>query len=413
MLRRLIRKTISKGRLHVTFPDGRGESFGFEGGMEAAVRISDAATMLRIIASPSLGFGEGYMDGRIEVCKGSIRDVLDILTSNMEGLETTLLFRLRNAIGRRTRALRQSNTLKRARRNVAHHYDLSEKLYRLFLDQDMQYSCAYFSSPHDDLETAQRHKKRHIASKLLLEDGQSILDIGSGWGGLAIELACFADTNVTGVTLSREQLRVSRERVNKLGLGSSVKFDLTDYRQLSGPFDRIVSVGMFEHVGAPNYRDFFHQIKRLLRNDGVALIHTIGRKGPPSSSDPWIEKHIFPGGYIPALSEVLSAVEHENLWVTDVEILRLHYAETLKHWFDRFQANRDAAAILYDERFCRMWEFYLASCEMAFRNGDLMVFQLQLSPDRTAVPITRDYMVDGERSIASQSRFQQRLEAAE
>jgi cyclopropane-fatty-acyl-phospholipid synthase len=413
MLSKLIRKTISRGRLHVIFPGGRRESFGFEGGTDAAIKISDTATMMRVVASPSLGFGEGYMEGRIEVCEGSIRDVIDILTSNIEALEATPLFRLRNFIGRRTRSLRQFNTPQRAQRNAAHHYDLSENLYRLFLDEDMQYSCAYFASPHDDLETAQWRKKRHIASKLLLEPGQSVLDIGSGWGGLAIELACLAGADVTGVTLSREQLRAARERVHKLGLAARVKFDLADYRQLSGPFDRIVSVGMFEHVGVPNYRDFFHQIKKLLRSDGIALIHAIGRKGPPGCCDSWIEKHIFPGGYIPALSEVLSAVEHEGLWVTDIEILRLHYAETLKHWFDRFQTNRRAAAVLYDERFCRMWEFYLASCEMAFRNGDLMVFQLQLSSDRTAVPLIRDYMVDGERSLASQHHLQRRLEAAE
>ncbi|MDP1702722.1 MAG: cyclopropane-fatty-acyl-phospholipid synthase family protein [Aestuariivirga sp.] len=413
MLSKLIRKTISRGRLHVIFPGGRRESFGLEGGVEAAIRISDTATMMRIVACPSVGFGEGYMEGRIEVCEGSIRDVIDILTSNMEALEATPLFRLRNFIGRRRRSLRQFNTPRRAQRNVAHHYDLSESLYRLFLDEDMQYSCAYFASPHDDLETAQRRKKWHIASKLLLEPGQSVLDIGSGWGGLAIELACLAGADVTGVTLSREQLRAASERVHKLGLAARVKFDLADYRQLSGPFDRVVSVGMFEHVGVPNYRDFFRQIKKLLRSDGIALIHAIGRKGPPGCCDSWIEKHIFPGGYIPALSEVLSAVEHEGLWVTDVEILRLHYAETLKHWFDRFQANRRAAAVLYDERFCRMWEFYLASCEMAFRNGDLMVFQLQLSPDRMAVPIIRDYMVDGERSLASQPRSLGWMEAAE
>jgi cyclopropane-fatty-acyl-phospholipid synthase len=413
MLCKLFSKTIAKGRLHVIYPGGRMEKFGPGGETKATIRIADTATMMKIAAKPSLGFGEGYMDGRIEVCEGSIRDVLDILTSNMAALEAGPLYRLRSAIGRHTRSLRQFNTPQRAQRNAAHHYDLSENLYRLFLDEDMQYSCAYFASPHDDLETAQRRKKEHLASKLLLEPGQSILDIGSGWGGLAIELACVADANVTGVTLSREQLRVARERVYKHGLAARVKFDLTDYRQLSGPFDRIVSVGMFEHVGAPHYRDFFRQIKKLLRSDGIALIHAIGRKGPPSSSDPWIEKYIFPGGYIPALSEVLSAVEHEGLWVTDVEILRLHYAETLKHWFDRFQANRRAAAVLYDERFCRMWEFYLASCEMAFRNGDLMVFQLQLSPDRTAVPLTRDYMVDAERGLTPQYRFQQRLEAAE
>ena len=413
MLCKLFSKTVAKGRLHVIYPGGRMEKFGPGGEAKAVIKIADTATMMKIAANPSLGFGEGYMDGRIEVCEGSIRDALDILTSNMAALEAGPLYRLRSAIGRHTRSLRQFNTPLRAQRNAAHHYDLSENLYRLFLDEDMQYSCAYFTSLQDDLETAQRRKKRHITSKLLLEPGQSILDIGSGWGGLAIELSELANANVTGITLSREQLRAARERVHRLGLSGRVKFDLTDYRQLSGPFDRIVSVGMFEHVGAPHYRGFFRQIKKLLRSDGVALIHTIGRKGPPGSNDPWMEKYIFPGGYVPALSEVLAAVESEGLWVTDIEILRLHYAETLKHWFMRFQANRSAAAALYDERFCRMWEFYLAGCEMAFRNGDLVVFQLQLSPDRAAVPIIRDYMVEAERGLTPEHRFQQRLEAVE
>jgi cyclopropane-fatty-acyl-phospholipid synthase len=412
MLRKMIRNAIARGRLDVEFPAGKQKSFGPGGGATAAIRITDTATMMRIAANPSLGFGEAYMGGHVEVCEGTIRDVLDVLTSNMETLDATPLFRFRNAIARYTRRLRQFNTLRRARRNAAHHYDLKEELYHLFLDKDMQYSCAYFASPDDDLEAAQKRKKQHIAAKLLLEPGQSILDIGSGWGGLAIELANLVGAHVTGITLSSEQLRVAQESAHRRGVADRVSFDLTDYREVSGSFDRIVSVGMFEHVGASHHRRFFRQIKKLLRSDGIALIHTIGRRGSPGGTDPWIEKYIFPGGYVPSLSEVLAAVEPAGLWVTDVEILRMHYAETLKHWFFQFQSNRCAAIALYDERFCRMWEFYLAACEMAFRNGELTVFQLQLSPDRAAVPIIRNYMLDDERRFASRDGFELWQEAA-
>jgi cyclopropane-fatty-acyl-phospholipid synthase len=275
---------------------------------------------------------------------------------------------------------------------VAHHYDLSRELYQLFLDSDMQYSCAYFAHEDDTLEQAQLLKKNHLAAKLLLKPGQKVLDIGCGWGGLALHLASVADVEVLGVTLSKEQLAVAQERARALGLENRVRFELRDYRHVDETFDRIVSVGMFEHVGVRHYPEFFGKIGELLVKDGVAVLHSIGRMSPPGSTSPWIRKYIFPGAYAPSLSEVFSAVEPKQLWVADVEVLRLHYAKTCHEWYLRFMANRDQALQLYDERFCRMWEFYLAAVEMTFRHGSAMVFQMQLCHQRDAVPLTRDYM---------------------
>ena len=279
-----------------------------------------------------------------------------------------------------------------AQRNVAHHYDLSGDLYDLFLDDDRQYSCAYFKTPQDSLEHAQTQKKAHIARKLLLKPGMSVLDIGCGWGGLALTLARDHGVNVVGVTLSREQYAVASRRAQEQGLANQVEFRLQDYRHVPEQYDRIVSVGMFEHVGAPHFRTFFRGLNKRLRRDGIALLHTIGRSGPPSVTSPWINKYIFPGGYVPALSETASAIEQERLRITDVEVLRLHYAQTLKHWHDRFMTNIDAASALYDARFCRMWRFYLVASELTFRLRDQVVFQIQLSHDQTAVPLTRDYL---------------------
>jgi cyclopropane-fatty-acyl-phospholipid synthase len=298
------------------------------------------------------------------------------------------------------RRLQQLNSRSVSLRNVHHHYDLSEDFYRRFLDADMQYSCAYFARPDMTLEEAQAAKRNHIAAKLLLQSGHSVLDIGCGWGGLGLDLAGRHGAEVTGVTLSREQLAVAQRRAGQAGLQDRARFSLTDYRDVHGPFDRIVSVGMFEHVGAPQQRDYFHQIGRLLQEDGVALVHTIGRASPPGVTDRWIRKYIFPGGHIPALSEITQAVEQAGLFITDVEVLRLHYAETLKHWRLRFCAQREEIAQLYDERFCRMWEYYLALSEAAFRFNRHVVFQLQLSKRVDAIPITRDYMVEEERRKA-------------
>jgi cyclopropane-fatty-acyl-phospholipid synthase len=293
--------------------------------------------------------------------------------------------------------LHQYNPAPRARANVAHHYDLSDALYDLFLDADRQYSCAYFSHDHDDLEQAQRDKKRHVAAKLLLEPGVRVLDIGSGWGGLGLYMAEAGAGEVVGITLSEEQLKVSRGRAARAGLADRVRFELCDYRALDGKFDRIVSVGMFEHVGIRHYPEFFGTVRDLLTDDGVALLHSIGRADGPGSTNPFIRKYIFPGGYSPALSEVLPVVERAGLWVTDIEILRLHYAETLRLWRQRFEANRARIAELYDERFCRMWEFYLVGAELTFRRMGHMVFQLQLARRQEAVPLTRDYITDWER----------------
>jgi cyclopropane-fatty-acyl-phospholipid synthase len=296
------------------------------------------------------------------------------------------------------RCLQRANSPRRARRNASHHYDLSHALYRTFLDEDLQYSCAYFRAPGMSLDEAQQAKVRHIAAKLRLEPGQRVLDIGCGWGGLALSIAQASDVQVTGITLSQEQLQVCRERACRAGLDGKVRFELRDYRDVEGVFDRIVSVGMFEHVGAARYPAFFQTVQRLLADDGAALIHSIGDRGEPSRNNPWIEKHIFPGGHIPALSEVATAVQQTGLWITDVEVLRLHYAETLRRWRERFLRQAPTARELYDDRFVRMWEFYLASTEMSFRYGGLMVLQVQLAKRVEALPCTRDYMVETERA---------------
>ncbi len=335
-------------------------------------------------------FGEAYIDGRVTVEDGTIYDALAALSS---GAEIEGPFgRLATALAPVVRLIQQRNPLRRARRNVAHHYDLSRQLYESFLDKDLQYSCAYFPDPGMDLEAAQEAKKRHIAAKLLLHPGCRVLDIGSGWGGLAIWIARNTGAEVLGVTLSAEQLAAARERAAAAGVADRARFELADYRAVTGRFDRIVSVGMFEHVGAPHHRAFFAKVRDLLAEDGVALLHSIGRTDGPGATNPWLRKHIFPGGYSPALSEVAPAIERAGLWATDVEILRLHYALTLRRWRERFHANRDAVRRLYDERFCRMWEFYLAGAEVSFRFQGQMVLQIQLARRQDATPITRDYM---------------------
>jgi cyclopropane-fatty-acyl-phospholipid synthase len=389
-------KAMRGGSLEVTLPGGRRLIIGDAETPDLAVRILGAGTLGRIMAKPSLGVGEAYMDGRLVMERGSIHDLIELFARN------TLRWpnRSRPSPLRRwwERQLRERNERRTARRNVAHHYDLSLDLYRRFLDDDLQYSCALFETPHASLEEAQAAKKRHLAAKLFLSPGQRVLDIGCGWGGLALSLAKQADVEVDGVTLSTEQLRTATQRARVAGLSSRARFSLTDYRDVSGPYDRIVSVGMFEHVGRPNYLAFFDQVARLLTDDGVALIHTIGRSEGPSTTDPFTAKYIFPGGYIPALSEVIPTVERAGLRVTDVEILRLHYAETLRCWRERFTLHREEIAQLYDERFCRMWEFYLSGAEMGFRHGSHVVFQIQLAKRIDALPLTRDYIGRRERA---------------
>lgn len=401
-IERFLSSLIQEGALEVRLPGGRRVVVGDGSEPSARLSIADMATVGRILASPSLGVGEAWMDGRIAFEKGDIRALLDLATRNLA--RTTLRPRSGPLARWWAARMRERNHRRSARRNVAHHYDLSLDLYRSFLDDDLQYSCAYF--PRDDmsLEQAQLAKKRHLAAKLDLKPGQRVLDIGSGWGGLALSLAAWGGVEVDGVTLSTEQLATGQARAEAAGLADKVRFSLTDYRDVRGPYDRIVSVGMFEHVGRPNYQAFFDQIARLLTNDGVAVIHSIGRSEGPSTTDKFTAKYIFPGGYIPALSEVLPAVERAGLRVTDIEVLRLHYAHTLRCWAERFAARRAEIAALYDERFCRMWEFYLAGAEMGFRNGGHMNFQLQLTRRVDALPITRDYMERAERSLAAETR---------
>jgi cyclopropane-fatty-acyl-phospholipid synthase len=406
MLGVVLTELVEHGTLTFIWPDGKQYVFG-AGGPRATARLHGCWTPWTVGLKPELAFGEAYMDGRLTVEEGTIADVLEILISNMGTRELPANMRAWRLLRHLYRSISQFNPATRARKNVAHHYDLSAALYDLFLDADRQYSCAYFNEPRMTLEAAQAAKKRHIAAKLKLDTpGLSVLDIGSGWGGLGLELAREARANVLGVTLSSEQLALASQRAASAGLSERCRFELKDYRDLEGPFDRIVSVGMFEHVGVRYYDTFFRKLHQLLAPDGVALLHTIGRTDGPGATNPWIAKYIFPGGYAPALSEMMAAIERSGLFVTDVEILRLHYAETLREWRTRFLKNWAKAAALYDERFCRMWEFYLAAAEMTFRYDRQAVFQIQLSKRIETLPMTRDYMLDAEREMGFASAEQ-------
>ena len=391
---------MREGSLTVRIGGGRAFTVG-SGEPKLTVSIADYRTAARIGANPALALGEAWMEGKVQVVDGSIYDLLDLIGRNLKYRRRRRLGPVRKLV---SDLFQQWNARAQARRNVAHHYDLSGELYRRFLDEDMQYSCAYFADEDMTLEEAQAAKKRHIAAKMLIRPGDKVLDIGCGWGGMGLTLAEEYGARVTGVTLSEEQLAVARQRAQRKGLEARARFELTDYRDVTGPFDRIVSVGMFEHVGRPNYQAYFDTIARLLTDEGVAVVHSIGRSDGPSLTQPWIAKYIFPGGYIPALSEVLPAVERAGLIVTDVEILRLHYAETIRHWRDRFEARRAEIAEFYDERFCRMWDFYLAASEIAFRHRDHMVFQLQLARKIDAVPLTRDYIGPAESAPKARAR---------
>jgi len=395
LLAHLLRHIIRRGRLTVIDSAGRSYSFGELPGPVSTIRIHTKALERRMFFNPRLAVGEAYMDGSLTIEQGDIYDFLSLVMGNIQTApRSAALSPLYLGLDRWARWLQQHNPVGRAQENVAHHYDLSATLYDLFLDADRQYSCAYFEHPTDDLETAQANKKRHIAAKLLLKPGQKLLDIGSGWGGLGLYLAQETGVDVTGLTLSIEQHKLASERVAIAGLEDRVRFEIQDYRLDQRRYDRIVSVGMFEHVGVNHFQEYFNKVSDLLTDDGVALIHAIGRKEGPGTTNSWIRKYIFPGGYCPALSEVLPAIERAGLWVTDMEILRLHYAETLRHWRQRFLAHWDEVKALYDERFCRMWEFYLAASEAGFRVQDLMVFQIQLAKRVDAVPMTRDYMAE-------------------
>jgi cyclopropane-fatty-acyl-phospholipid synthase len=390
----ILRRLITVGRLTVIWPDGLHTIYSGESGPSATMRLHDWGTVRRLVSHPALAAGEAYMSGGLSADDSSIYDLIDIIMLNLRrnpGVHPVIRWRETLAsVGRR---LAQYNPTGRARRNVAHHYDLNGRLYSLFLDRDRQYSCAYFRCGDETLEEAQAAKKRHIAAKLCLDrPGLRVLDIGSGWGGMAMTLARDFGARVTGITLSREQLIEARARAAAEGLEDRVRFELLDYRAVTDTFDRIVSVGMFEHVGIGHYDTFFAAVTRCLKPDGVALLHAIGRGNGPGNTNAWMRKYIFPGGYAPALSEVLPSVERTGLFATDIEILRLHYAETLRHWRGRFAANRDAIATLYDELFCRMFEFYLAASEITFRRSFQMVWQLQLTHGHGPVPLTRDYI---------------------
>jgi cyclopropane-fatty-acyl-phospholipid synthase len=391
LLELFLQRYIRRGSLKVTTAAGNTYKFGDGSGPPVAVRFTTAGAQRAVLFDPELKLGEAYMDGTFVVERGSIADVLAILfrqdSSAMPGWAWPP--RVARYLFRR---LQHFNPPARARRNVAHHYDLDGRLYSLFLDGDQQYSCAYFESADQSLDDAQLAKKRHLAAKLRLGPRANVLDIGCGWGGLALYLAEICHAHVTGITLSDEQYRRAQNRAVERGQTRDTNFRLVDYRDVEGRFDRIVSVGMFEHVGVSFYHAFFDKCAHLLEEDGVMLLHTIGRKSTPGTTNPWLAKYIFPGGYIPALSEVLPAIERARLIVTDIEVLQLHYAETLKAWRERFLAHREEAARLYDQRFVRMWEFYLASSEMSFRDGDMVVFQIQMTKHKGVTPPTRDYI---------------------
>jgi len=395
LLEGVLRRVVSDGAVTVTMASGRSFTVGRArpGQAPVALRFTSAQVQRAILLDPELKLGEAYMDGTLVLDQGSIADLLNVLMAQPQACNSTLAARVLFLARMAVRRLAQFNPRARSQRNVAHHYDIDGRLYSLFLDADRQYSCAYFERPGQSLCDAQLAKKRHLAAKLLLErEGLSVLDIGSGWGGLGLYLAQMTRAQVTGVTLSREQWALARQRAADAGLSERVEFRLQDYRDVPESFDRIVSVGMFEHVGVAHYGEYFRKARALLKDDGVMVLHAIGRSDPPGVTNPFIAKYIFPGGYIPALSEVLPHIERAGLVVSDIELLRLHYAETLKAWRERFRARWDEAVRLTDERFCRMWEFYLAGSEMAFRHQGLDVFQIQLARRQDAVPLTRGYV---------------------
>ena len=407
----ILRRIVARGDLTFITHKGVRHTFGDGAGRRVVVRLADRRLERQLALDPQLAVGEAYMDGRLVMVEGTVYDLLSVVLGNMMERPLPRWTQSIDLARFMTRRIAQYNPARRARRNVAHHYDIDGTIYDLFLDSDRQYSCAYFSDRATTLEEAQVAKKRHLAAKLTVREGHRVLDIGSGWGGLSLYLARTAGCAVEGITLSVEQLKLAQERAQRQGLGKVVHFDLRDYREVEGRFDRIVSVGMFEHVGVNHYGTFFRKIRDMLADDGAALIHFIGRSDRPAVTNPFIAKYIFPGGYIPALSEVMPAIERSGLIATDIEILRLHYAETLRHWRERFLRHRHEAARVKGERFCRMWEFYLAGSECAFRYQNLVVFQIQLARRVDALPWVRDYMGQGERTLAMAERERSRHQA--
>jgi cyclopropane-fatty-acyl-phospholipid synthase len=399
LLDQAVDRVVKKGTLILADACGRPHSYGDGTGAPVKFRVTDRLTAIKLALDADLYLGEAYMNGGIVLEQGSINDLLGLLLDNLSSGERPWVLKLLDQCRIAMRWLHQLNGITRAKRNVAHHYDLSGALYDLFLDRDRQYSCAYFESPEASLDEAQLAKKRHLAAKLAIEPGMKILDIGSGWGGLGLYLAETCGAKVVGVTLSEEQHKLSNERARQRGVSNRVEFRLVDYRRLDERFDRIVSVGMFEHVGLWYFNQFFAKCRELLKDDGVGVLHSINRSRGPGATSAWINKYIFPGGYIPALSEVLPRMEDNGLYVTDIEILRLHYAETLRQWAKRFAANRERVKEIYDERFCRMWEFYLAAAETSFRFGGMNNFQIQFTRSQHALPVTRSYMMAEEQRL--------------
>jgi len=396
-LDRVLAKRVRAGRLAVIDPGGMRHDFGDPlADPDVVIRLHSPRVLWDLARHPSLQLGEAYVDGGLTIERGTLRDLLRIaLVSQDQAIRESRFYGVLRKLGTLYHAKAATNLIGHAERNVRHHYDIGQAFYRLLLDRDMQYSCGYWRESTKSLDQAQTEKKRHIARKLLLKPGMEVLEIGSGWGGLALQLAREHDVNVTGLTLSRDQYETSVRRAEDAGLQDKVRFKLLDYRLVDGSYDRIVSVGMFEHVGRPSFGKFFGQVHRLLKDDGIALIHTIAKMWDPGPTNPWIRTYIFPGGHIPTLSELAPVVERSGLWLTDMENLRLHYAFTLNAWNERFQQHRAQVSRMFDERFCRMWEFYLQGCEAGFRYQELCVFQMQLAKTIAAVPITRDYLYTG------------------
>ncbi|MEL7488261.1 MAG: cyclopropane-fatty-acyl-phospholipid synthase family protein [Pseudomonadota bacterium] len=399
LLNAMLSRLVKRGSLVLIDAAGDRHDHGDGGEPKAVIRLHDAALYRGLFTNPELVAGEAYMDGTLTYEEGSIRDLLKVFHMNAQNLRGRPMRRALAGGLKKVRRFQQHNPVIKARENVAHHYDLSNDFYRLFLDEDLNYSCAYFEDDAQSLEGAQRAKQRHIAAKLRIEPGMRVLDIGCGWGGMGLYLAEHLGAEVVGVTLSKEQQALANERAREKGLKDKVDFRLIDYRHVQEKFDRVVSIGMFEHVGVPHYREFFYKVQDVLEDDGLALLHAIGHRGPPNTTGPWIRKYIFPGGYSPSLSETFAEIEQTDLWVTDTEILRLHYAATLQEWHRRFQENRETVAEMFDERFCRMWEFYLSTSEFAFRHGGHYVFQIQLAKEVGAAPIKRDYMRKEEKRL--------------
>jgi len=356
------------------------------------IRLLDKSLNYKLLLNPDLYFGEAYTNGSLIIENGSLTDFLEIAFKNIGRGDINFYSKIFNKIRGTYRYFTNFNRINNSKKNVNHHYDISEKLYDLFLDKKRQYSCAYFKNENDSLDDAQTNKIDHIIKKLNIKPNQRVLDIGSGWGSLAIDIAQKTNASVTGITLSKNQFDYSNKKAKEMNLGNQVDFKLIDYRQINEKFDRIVSVGMFEHVGRKFYKTYFNQVSKLLKDDGISLIHTIGSVNSPREPQPWITKYIFPGGYTPSLSEIAGPIEKSGLIISDIEVLRMHYSHTLRHWKKRFLSKKHEVLEMFDEKFLRMWEFYLASCEMVFKWGDQVVFQLQLTKNFTSVPNTRDYI---------------------